>query len=209
VRLVTLGVGAQNSPRYAPAGLLVAHGGVRVMIDGGPGAVPSAGLDAWLVTDMRSELIAADPDAGSGPGPATLRGALRATRPSHHRARGRPHQSPDVRLPDRGGRAEGRVGAGVLRVPTMGARRGCHVRGGGGMESPDPLRRWCRWPPRRSGRRPSGEAPRCPAAGLRAYRPTDPAGARPRFSAGVRGVREGWPGLRVLAKTCLALTREV
>jgi hypothetical protein len=59
VRLVTLGVGAQNSPRYAPAGLLVTHGGVRVMIDGGPGAVPSVGLDAWLVTDMRGELIAA------------------------------------------------------------------------------------------------------------------------------------------------------
>jgi hypothetical protein len=59
VRLVTLGVGAQNSPRYAPAGLLVTHGGVRVMIDGGPGAAPSVGLDAWLVTDMRGELIAA------------------------------------------------------------------------------------------------------------------------------------------------------
>jgi hypothetical protein len=56
---MTLGVGAQNSPRYAPAGLLVAHAGVRVMIDGGPGAEPSAKLDAWLVTDERSELIAA------------------------------------------------------------------------------------------------------------------------------------------------------
>lgn len=59
MRLMTLGVGAQNSPRYAPAGLLVAHRGVRVMIDGGPGAVPSGKLDAWLVTDTRSELIAA------------------------------------------------------------------------------------------------------------------------------------------------------
>jgi len=59
VRLVTLGVGAQNSPRYAPAGLLVAHGGVRVMIDGGPRAVAPARLDAWLVTDPRGELIAA------------------------------------------------------------------------------------------------------------------------------------------------------
>jgi hypothetical protein len=58
VRLVTLGVGAQNSPRYAPAGLLVAHAGVRVMIDGGPGATPRARPDAWLVTDTRSELIA-------------------------------------------------------------------------------------------------------------------------------------------------------
>lgn len=59
MRLVTLGVGAQNSPRYAPAGLLVAHRGVRVMIDGGPGAIPAVRLQAWLVTDRRSELIAA------------------------------------------------------------------------------------------------------------------------------------------------------
>jgi hypothetical protein len=57
VRFVTLGVGAQASPRYAPAGLLVAHAGVRVMIDGGPGAIPPTELDAWLVTDERSELI--------------------------------------------------------------------------------------------------------------------------------------------------------
>jgi hypothetical protein len=58
VRLVTLGVGAQASPRYAPAGLLVARAGRRVMIDGGPGAVPPGALDAWLVTDERSELVA-------------------------------------------------------------------------------------------------------------------------------------------------------
>jgi hypothetical protein len=58
VRLTTVGVGAQNSPRYAPAGLLVAHRGVRVMIDGGPGATPRGHLDAWLVTDERAELIA-------------------------------------------------------------------------------------------------------------------------------------------------------
>jgi hypothetical protein len=58
VRLVTLGVGAQASPRYAPAGLLVLHAGVRVVIDGGGGGLPRTGLDAWLVTDERSELIA-------------------------------------------------------------------------------------------------------------------------------------------------------
>jgi Beta-lactamase superfamily domain len=57
VRFVTLGVGARASPRYATAGLLVAHAGVRVMIDGGPGAIPPTRLDAWLVTDERSELI--------------------------------------------------------------------------------------------------------------------------------------------------------
>ena len=47
-----------RSPRFGPAGLLVGHAGVRVMLDGGPGAEPSGRLDAWLVTDARSELIA-------------------------------------------------------------------------------------------------------------------------------------------------------
>lgn len=59
MRLVTLGVGAQNSPRYHPAGLLVARGRVRVMIDGGPGSEPTGRLDAWLVTDERGELMPA------------------------------------------------------------------------------------------------------------------------------------------------------
>jgi len=56
VRLVTVGVGAMNSPRYAPAGLLVAHRGVRVMLDAGSGAEPGGRLDAWLLTDERAEL---------------------------------------------------------------------------------------------------------------------------------------------------------
>jgi hypothetical protein len=56
MRLVTVGVGAMNSPRYAPAGLLVAHRGMRVMLDGGPGAEPGGRLDAWLLTDDRAEL---------------------------------------------------------------------------------------------------------------------------------------------------------
>ena len=43
----------------APAGLLVARGAVRVMIDGGPEQMPAGRLDAWLVTDRRAELIAA------------------------------------------------------------------------------------------------------------------------------------------------------
>lgn len=55
--LTLLGVGAMNSPRYAPAGLLVEHGRVRVAIDGGPGAAPAGRLEAWLVTDERAELI--------------------------------------------------------------------------------------------------------------------------------------------------------
>lgn len=57
LRLTLLGVGAMSSPRYAPAGLLIAHRSGRVMIDGGPGAVPSRPVDAWLVTDDRAELI--------------------------------------------------------------------------------------------------------------------------------------------------------
>jgi hypothetical protein len=56
MRLTTLGVGAQASPVFAPAGLLIAHRGLRVMIDGGLGAEPPRSLDAWLVCDERSEL---------------------------------------------------------------------------------------------------------------------------------------------------------
>ena len=56
-RFTLLGVGAMNSPRYAPAGLLVEQSHVRVAIDGGPGAEPVGPLAAWLVTDERAELI--------------------------------------------------------------------------------------------------------------------------------------------------------
>lgn len=58
LRLTLLGVGAMNSPRYPPAGLLVGHRRHRVMLDGGPGGAPTGPLDAWLVTDDRAELIA-------------------------------------------------------------------------------------------------------------------------------------------------------
>lgn len=56
-RLTLLGVGAMNSPRFAPAGLLVEQEESKVMLDGGPSAEPSGPLDAWLVTDARPELI--------------------------------------------------------------------------------------------------------------------------------------------------------
>jgi hypothetical protein len=59
LRLTLLGIGAMASPRYRPAGLLVEYGGVRLMLDGGPGAAPSGALDRWLVTDERCELMAA------------------------------------------------------------------------------------------------------------------------------------------------------
>jgi Beta-lactamase superfamily domain len=57
LRLTLLGVGAMNSPRYPPAGLLVAYRRQRVMLDGGPGAAPDGPLAAWLVTDEHAELI--------------------------------------------------------------------------------------------------------------------------------------------------------
>jgi hypothetical protein len=57
-RLMLTGVGAMNSPRFAPAGLLVEYGHARIMLDGGPGSVPTPDqLDAWLLTDERAELI--------------------------------------------------------------------------------------------------------------------------------------------------------
>ncbi|MGP3966265.1 MBL fold metallo-hydrolase [Streptomyces sp. 6N223] len=55
-RLRLLGVGAMNSPRFAPAGLLLRYGGRAVAFDGGPGADPPRRLVAWLVTDERAEL---------------------------------------------------------------------------------------------------------------------------------------------------------
>jgi beta-lactamase family protein len=56
-RFTLLGIGTMNSPRYAPAGLLVERGRTRVAIDGGPGAEPDGPVAAWLVTDERAELI--------------------------------------------------------------------------------------------------------------------------------------------------------
>ena len=58
LRLTLVGVGAMRSPRYAPAGLLLEWPQGRVLLDGGSGAEPEDEVDAWLVTDSRSELIA-------------------------------------------------------------------------------------------------------------------------------------------------------
>lgn len=57
VRLSLLGTGAMNSPRYRPAGLLIAWGGQRVMLDGGGQAVPRSPVSAWLVSDAQAELM--------------------------------------------------------------------------------------------------------------------------------------------------------
>lgn len=56
LRMTLLGVGAMNSPRFAPAGLLLRYGRRRIAFDGGPGAEPPDRLDAWLITDERAEL---------------------------------------------------------------------------------------------------------------------------------------------------------
>lgn len=59
LRLTLLGVGAMNSPRFAPAGLLLRHGRHRIVLDGGPGADPPVRTEAWLVTDEHAELRSA------------------------------------------------------------------------------------------------------------------------------------------------------
>jgi hypothetical protein len=56
-RMTLTGVGAMNSPRFAPARLLVEHDGACMLIDGGRDAAGDVYLDAWLVTDDRSELV--------------------------------------------------------------------------------------------------------------------------------------------------------
>jgi hypothetical protein len=49
--MTLLGVGAMNSPRYAPAGLLVEYRTHRVMLDGGGAAEPAGRLThGWSPT---------------------------------------------------------------------------------------------------------------------------------------------------------------
>jgi len=57
VRLTLLGVGAMNSPRYRPAGLLVHIGEHTLIIDGGDQDNLPDQIDAWLVCDERAELM--------------------------------------------------------------------------------------------------------------------------------------------------------
>ena len=73
VTMTLLGVGAMNSPRFRPAGLLVVcgdapAGGDRVMLDGGGPAIPADPVGGWLVTDARAELIAGIRRAGAALG---------------------------------------------------------------------------------------------------------------------------------------------
>ena len=148
MRLVTLGVGAMNSPRFAPAGLLVAHRGVRVMIDGGPGAEPPERLDAWLVTDERAELMAEIRRSAAARGLLPCAGSFRSS-VAHRGQAGRPHQPRRLWLPHPSGRPHGHLGPGILSIPAVGAPGRSHVRGGLCVESSDPVCRRGRGPRRR------------------------------------------------------------
>ncbi|HZB33463.1 MAG TPA: hypothetical protein VE465_25115 [Streptosporangiaceae bacterium] len=55
-RLILLGIGTADSSRFAPAGLLLEYGHIRVGIDGGPGSEPPENIDAWLVRDEEGPL---------------------------------------------------------------------------------------------------------------------------------------------------------
>ena len=90
VGLRLLGVGAMNSPRFRPAGLLVRAGRHSVVIDGGdPRWVPPQ-VDAWLVCDERAELmpairrLAASRGARPGIGEVVLGHVAVTPRPVEH-----------------------------------------------------------------------------------------------------------------------------
>ncbi|HEU5160168.1 MAG TPA: hypothetical protein VFU43_24440 [Streptosporangiaceae bacterium] len=74
-RLILLGNGTADSLRFAPVGLLLEYGHIRVGIDGGPGSEPPENIDAWLVRDehgpLRAELLRIARETGM-PEPAVL-----------------------------------------------------------------------------------------------------------------------------------------
>jgi hypothetical protein len=55
-RLILLGIGTTESPRFAPYGLLLEYGHIRVGFDGGPGSEPSENSNAWLIANEQSVL---------------------------------------------------------------------------------------------------------------------------------------------------------
>ena len=55
-RLILLGIGTTDSPRFAAVGLLLEYGHLRVGFDGGPGSEPSENSHAWLVRSEQSVL---------------------------------------------------------------------------------------------------------------------------------------------------------
>ena len=55
-RFILLGIGTAESTRFAPVGLLLEYGHIRVGIDGGPGSEPAENINAWLVRDEHGPL---------------------------------------------------------------------------------------------------------------------------------------------------------
>ena len=190
MRLTLLGVGAMNSPRYAPAGLLVEHRRLRVMLDGGPGAEPDGEIDAWLVTDERGELSREIRRL------ALARGLEPAVKTySSGGVRIEPHRVVLTSHFDRGRWRKDRLGAGVLRVPTMGGGGRSDVRRGGWMEPSDPLQRRSRRSRIRARRRARGAATRRAKIGPGPHRATDDQGHRRRTSPSVWRARRRRKGL--------------
>ena len=206
LRLTTLGVGAQNSPRYRPAGLLVVCGAVRVMIDGGLGAVPDGRLDAWLVTDERAELIAEIRRAAGAKGLRPHAGHVPQGRGARGAATRGAHQPPDLGIPHPHSTPHGRLGAGVPPVPVLGGGRRPHVRGGRGLGPSDPLRGRSRRPPGRHRRRARGPAAGSEAARVRPPRSADPARARPGSPAALRRAGDRWSDVSRRARAAGQIT---
>ena len=176
-----------NSPRFAPAGLLVRCGDAAVAIDGGPGAEPPGAVDGWLVTDEHAELRAALrrlARARGMPAPAVaehVAGAL-AVRPFpvEHTS----HPAYGYRISARGQIAV--WAPGVLALPVLGGPGRPAVRRGRRLGPSDPLPRRGRRPRLGCPGRRRGSPPRRPPPGVRAHRPTLTAGHGRRAAAAVR-----------------------
>ena len=152
LRLTLLGVGAMNSPRFPPAGLLVRYRRRQIMLDGGPGAEPTGRLAVWLVSDERSELRRElrELTAAGGLHPAVATVCVADLVIEPHPVAHTSHPTWGYLL--RGADGVRGVGTGVLGLPRLGGRGGPHVRRCGGVEPRDPLR-WgaCGWASGESG----------------------------------------------------------
>lgn len=136
--------------------------------------VGGTGCMARLRRPVGASRIAAKARARARPRGRRFRFPIRW--PRAHTKAGGAHPSSDLGLPDRDGRHEGRLGAGILPVPSLGGRRRPHVRGRRFVEPAHSLRGWS-WrahaDPRRCGRSPACERQ---ATRVRAPWPPDAAG---------------------------------
>jgi hypothetical protein len=140
LRLTLLGVGAMNSPRYPPAGLLVRYRRRQVMLDGGPGAESAGQLAAWLVSDergeLRRELRALSAARGLYPSVAAISIADLVIEPHPAAHTSHPTWGYLLRLP-----MASAVWAPEFCLPCLGSRSGPVVRRCCWLEPGDPLRR--------------------------------------------------------------------